>query len=73
MIGMYGRSQMRIRYRRGPDRKSEPLRLATRREVSVDLLDDRAGRRIFARKIAVILHCVWVDGTPFDWGQAKEA
>jgi hypothetical protein len=26
-----------------------------------------------ARKIAVILHCIWVDGTSFDWWQAKEA
>lgn len=24
-----------------------------------------------ARKIAVILHCIWVDGTSFEWGQAK--
>jgi hypothetical protein len=24
-----------------------------------------------ARKIAVILHCVWVDGTSFEWGAAK--
>src|ERR1035437_904348 len=26
-----------------------------------------------ARKIAVILHCIWVDGTSFDWGHAKPA
>nr|WP_245317008.1 hypothetical protein [Bradyrhizobium manausense] len=26
-----------------------------------------------AHKIAVILHCVWVDGTSFDSGQPKEA
>lgn len=24
-----------------------------------------------ARKIAVSLHCIWVDGTSFDWGQPK--
>jgi hypothetical protein len=24
-----------------------------------------------ARKIAVILHCIWVDGTAFEWGQAQ--
>ena len=24
-----------------------------------------------ARKIAVILHCIWADGTSFDWGQPK--
>ena len=23
-----------------------------------------------ARKIAVILHCIWTDGTEFDWGKA---
>ena len=26
-----------------------------------------------ARKIAVILHCIWVDGTSFEWGQPKGA
>jgi transposase len=26
-----------------------------------------------ARKIAVILHCIWVDGTVFEWGQPKMA
>ena len=26
-----------------------------------------------ARKIAVILHCVWKDGTLFEWGQPKHA
>lgn len=24
-----------------------------------------------ARKIAVILHCIWVDGTAFEWSQAQ--
>jgi transposase len=24
-----------------------------------------------ARKIAVILHCIWVDGTAFEWGKAQ--
>jgi transposase len=33
----------------------------------------RKAKVAIARKIAVILHCVWVDGTSFDWGQAKEA
>ena len=23
-----------------------------------------------ARKLAVILHCIWTDGTEFDWGKA---
>jgi transposase len=26
-----------------------------------------------ARKLAVILHCIWVDGTSFEWGQPKAA
>jgi hypothetical protein len=26
-----------------------------------------------ARKIAVILHCISVDGTSFEWGQPKAA
>ncbi len=26
-----------------------------------------------ARKIAVILHCIWVDGTSFEWGQPQAA
>lgn len=26
-----------------------------------------------ARKIAAILHCIWVDGTIFEWGQPKTA
>ena len=26
-----------------------------------------------ARKIAIILHCIWIDGTSFDWGHAKPA
>jgi transposase len=26
-----------------------------------------------ARKIAVILHCIWVDGTSFEWGSAPAA
>jgi hypothetical protein len=26
-----------------------------------------------ARKIAVILHCIWTDGTSFEWGKEKMA
>ena len=26
-----------------------------------------------ARKIAVILHCIWTDGTSFEWGKEKKA
>jgi hypothetical protein len=38
-------------------------------------LAERIGKAkvAIARKIAVILHCVWVDGTSFDWGHAKPA
>ena len=25
-----------------------------------------------ARKLAVILHCIWVDGTTFEWSAGKE-
>ena len=24
-----------------------------------------------ARKLAVVLHCIWVDGTEFQWGKEK--
>ena len=24
-----------------------------------------------ARKLAVVLHCIWVDGTDFQWGKEK--
>jgi transposase len=26
-----------------------------------------------ARKLAVILHCIWTDGTTFEWGVEKKA
>jgi hypothetical protein len=26
-----------------------------------------------ARKVAIILHCIWTDGTSFEWGVEKEA
>ena len=26
-----------------------------------------------ARKIAIVLHCIWVDGTTFEWGHAKNS
>jgi transposase len=26
-----------------------------------------------ARKIAIILHCIWTDGTSFEWGVEKVA
>jgi transposase len=26
-----------------------------------------------ARKLALILHCIWVDGTTFEWGREMEA
>ena len=24
-----------------------------------------------ARKLAVLLHCIWVDGTEFQWGKER--
>jgi len=33
----------------------------------------RKAKVAIARKIAIVLHCIWVDGTSFDWGQAREA
>ena len=33
----------------------------------------RKAKVAIARKIAIVLHCIWVDGTSFDWGHAKEA
>jgi transposase len=33
----------------------------------------RKAKVAIARKIAVVLHCIWVDGTSFDWGVVKEA
>ena len=33
----------------------------------------RIGRKkttVVARKLAVILHCIWTDGTEFNWGGA---
>lgn len=33
----------------------------------------RKAKLAIARKIAVVLSCIWVDGTSFDFGQAKEA
>jgi hypothetical protein len=29
--------------------------------------------KIAIARIAVILHCIWVDGTSFDWGHATPA
>ena len=26
-----------------------------------------------ARKIAIVLHCIWVDGTTVEWGHAKNS
>ncbi|MET4279634.1 hypothetical protein ABIB68_007974 [Bradyrhizobium sp. F1.2.2] len=33
----------------------------------------RKAKVAIALKIAIVLHCIWVDGTSFDWGPAKEA
>lgn len=31
----------------------------------------KKARVAVARKIAVLLHCIWVDGTSFEWGSEK--
>ena len=33
----------------------------------------KKARVAVARKLAVVLHCIWVDGTEFEWGQAAAA
>jgi transposase len=33
----------------------------------------RKAKVAIARKLAIVLHCIWVDSTSFEWGQAKEA
>lgn len=33
----------------------------------------RKAKVAIARKLAILLHCIWVYGTSFDWGQGKEA
>ena len=33
----------------------------------------KKARVAVARKLAVVLHCIWVDGTEFEWGQAVPA
>ena len=43
-----------------------PLKLAKR-------IGMKKAKVAIARKIPVILHCIWVDGTSFDWGHAKPA
>ncbi|MCK1531455.1 transposase family protein [Bradyrhizobium sp. 182] len=51
------------------------LRLLTRRftcEVPHCQADrHEEGKGPIARKIAIVLHCIWADGTSFDWGQPK--
>ena len=48
------------------------LLLAAESELSKVPGSLRAKAKVaIARKIAVILHCIWVDGTSFDWGQPK--
>ena len=36
---------------------------------------DAESKRVLAlaRKMAVVLHCIWADGTTFEWGQEKAA
>ena len=51
----------------------------TRRWSALKAWGTRLAKRIgmkrakvaLARKMAVVLHCIWVDGTTFEWGQEK--
>jgi hypothetical protein len=31
----------------------------------------KKAKTAIARKLAVVLHCIWVDGTEFQWGKEK--
>jgi hypothetical protein len=33
----------------------------------------KKARVAVARKLAIILHCIWIDGTEFEWGQPLAA
>ena len=49
--------------RRGSPLKSWGLKLAKR-------IGSKKAKVAVARKLAIILHCLWTDGTQFDWGKA---
>jgi transposase len=49
--------------RRGSPLKRWGAKLAKR-------IGPKKAKVALARKIAVILHCIWSDGTTFDWGKA---
>ena len=34
-------------------------------------VDIKKAKTAVARKLAVILHCIWVDGTEFQWSKEK--
>ncbi len=50
--------------RRGSPLKRWGAKLAKR-------IGSKKAKVALARKIAVILHCIWTDGTTFDWGKAE--
>jgi len=54
------------RIRRWCSLKAWGLRLAER-------VGTKKAQVAVARKFAVILHCIWVDGTVFEWGSEKTA
>jgi transposase len=49
--------------RRGSPLKSWGLKLTKR-------IGPKKAKVAVARKLAIILHCIWTDGTQFDWGKA---
>lgn len=50
--------------RRGSPPKRWAAKLAKR-------IGAKKAKVALARKIAIILHCIWIDGTTFDWGKAE--
>lgn len=55
----------------GGDRKRSVVWDTQRDELLLVASRLLAGRLAVARKLAVILHCIWTDGTEFQWGKAN--
>ena len=49
-------------------RRTSPLKVWATKLVK--RIGPKKARVAVARKLAVILHCIWTDGTEFDWGKA---
>ena len=48
-----------------------PLPLKTWASKLIKRVDPKKARVAVARKLAVILHCIWTDGTEFQWEKAN--